>query len=192
MYNTFRINLTISQVEDEPVTDRTKEIRESVVEIMGRISSFWGFGKAMGQLYGLLYLSPKPLTLDEMAESLSISKGGASINVRNLLRWNMARQVWVKGDRKDYYEAEVDFWKIIRGVISQREKKEFAQALSAVGGLRRSAEQLSRSAKGADTAFAIERLRRLEEFIATTDKAVSLFATLEDLKNNFWKMTGKK
>lgn len=174
------------------MADRIKEMRESVVEVMGRISSFWGFGKTMGQLYGLLYLSPKPLTLDEMAEDLSISKGSASINVRNLLQWNMARQVWVKGDRKDYYEAEVDFWKIIRGVISQREKKEFAQALSAVGGLRRSAEQLSKSAKSADASFALERLRRLEEFIATMDKAVSVFATLEDLKNNFWKLKGKK
>lgn len=52
--------------------------------------------KIMGQLYGLLYLSPKPLTLDEMAESLSISKGNVSINIRALERWNMVKTVGAK------------------------------------------------------------------------------------------------
>jgi len=173
------------------MSDKLVDIHESVIETMGRISSFWGFSKIMGQLYGLLYLSSKPMTLDEMSESLSISKGNVSINIRNLLRWNMVKQVWVKGDRKDYYEAETDFWKIIRGVLQEREKKEFSQALSSIGGLRQKTKDLKKTSKGADVSFAEERLKSLEDFIANMDKIVSVFITLEDFKKNFWTLTKK-
>ncbi len=170
-----------------------EEVKESIVEAMGRITSFWGFSKIMGQLYGLLYLSPNPLTLDEMADSISVSKGNISINIRALERWNMVRTVWVKGDRKDYYEAETDFWKIVRGVLREREKKEFDQALSSVSNNLKKAEEAHKTLKNsADTVFAIERLKKLEDFISTMDKFVGVLLTLEDLKRNFLGLSKKK
>lgn len=168
------------------------QLQHGTMETMGRITAFWGFSKIMGQLYGLLYLSPKPLTLDEMAESLSISKGNVSINIRALERWNMVRQVWVKGDRKDFYEAETDFWKIIRGVLKEREKKEFDQALGSIAGLRKKGEEIHKKEKSAETAFAIERLKKLEDFISTMDQLVNTLLTLEDLKRNFFGLGKKK
>lgn len=160
------------------------ELQHGTMDTLGRITAFWGFSKIMGQLYGLLYLSPAPLTLDEMAESLAVSKGNVSINIRALERWNMVRKVWIKGDRKDFYEAETDFWKIIRGVLKEREKKEFDQALGAIGGLRKKGEELQRRSKDADTAFAVERLKKLEDFISTMDQLVGTLLTLEELKRN--------
>lgn len=173
------------------MNEQVNELEHGTMETMGRITSFWGFSKIMGQLYGLLYLSPKPLTLDEMAENLSISKGNVSINIRALERWNMVRQVWIKGDRKDFYEAETDFWKIIKGVLKEREKKEFDQALGSLGNLRKKGEEIHRKEKSAETAFAVERLKKLEDFISTMDKIVGMLLTLEDVKRNFLG-TGKK
>jgi HTH-type transcriptional regulator, glycine betaine synthesis regulator len=167
------------------MTDHVQELQHGTMETMGKITAFWGFSKIMGQLYGLLYLTPKPLTLDEMAENLSISKGNVSINIRALERWSMVRQIWVKGDRKDFYEAETDFWKIIRGVLKEREKKEFDQALGAIGGLRKKGEEVHKKEKSAETAFAVERLKKLEDFISTMDQLVGMLLTLEDLKKNF-------
>ncbi len=174
------------------MTDPVHELQHGAMDTMGRITAFWGFSKIMGQLYGLLYLSPKPLTLDEMAEGLAVSKGNVSINIRALERWNMVRRVWVKGDRKDFYEAETDFWKIIRGVLKEREKKEFDQALGSVGALRKKGEEVLRKAKNADTAFAVERLKKLEDFISTMDQLVGMLLTLEDLKRNFLGLRKKK
>jgi DNA-binding transcriptional regulator GbsR (MarR family) len=162
------------------------------MESMGRITSFWGFSRIMGQIYGLLYLSPKPLTLDEMAKGLSISKGNISINVRALGRWNMVRSVWVKGDRKDYYEAETDFWKIVKGVLKEREKKEFDEALSSVSENLKKAQYTNKSTKTPESAFVIERLKKLEDFIMTMDKLVGVILTLEDLKRNFLGLSKKK
>lgn len=172
--------------------DQLHDVRESMMETLGRITSFWGFSKIMGQLYGQLYLSPKPLTLDEMAEGLSTSKGNVSVNIRALERWNMVRRVWVKGDRKDYYEAETDFWKIIRGVLREREKKEFDQALGSVSALRKKAEDIHKKTKNSETAFTVERSKKLEEFITTMDKMVALLLALEDLKLNVFPFGAKK
>jgi DNA-binding transcriptional regulator GbsR (MarR family) len=174
------------------MSDRADEIREGLMEAMGRITSFWGFSRIMGQLYGLLYLSSKPLTLDDMSESLSISKGNVSINIRALERWNMVKTVWVKGDRKDYYEAETDFWKIVKGVLREREKKEFDLALDSVSKLLQKSVEAQKAAKSAETAFAVERLKRLEDFIQTMDKLVGVLMTLEDLKRNLFGLNKKK
>jgi DNA-binding transcriptional regulator GbsR (MarR family) len=174
------------------MSNQLDEIRHGTMETFGRITSFWGFSKIMGQLYGILYLSPKLLTLDDMAESLQISKGNVSINIRALERWNMVKPVWVKGDRKDFYEAETDFWKIIRGVLKEREKKEFDQALGAISSLRKKTEEAHKKEKNAETAFAAERLKKLEDFITTMDQLVGMLATLEDLKRNFLGLAKKK
>lgn len=174
------------------MSNRIHELQHGTMDTMGRITAFWGFSKIMGQLYGLLYLSPKPMTLDEMAELLSVSKGNVSINVRALERWNMVRKVWIKGDRKDFYEAETDFWRIIRGVLKEREKKEFDQALGSISGLRIKGEEAHKKEKSAETAFAVERLKKLEDYISTMDQMVGMLLTLEDLKRNFPGMGKKK
>jgi len=170
-----------------------KALREGMMESMGRITAFWGFSKVMGQLYGLLYLSSKPLTLDDMAKGLSVSKGNVSINVRALERWNMVKPVWVKGDRKDYYEAETDFWKIVKGVIKEREQKEFDQALSSVSERLQKATDLQRKTRSQESAFLVERLKSLEDFIHTMDKLVAAIVGLESLKRNFlWLSKGER
>ena len=73
----------------------------------------FGLNNIMAELYAILYLSDRPLSLDDMVERLKISKGSASVNIRILERYGVARSVWVKGSRKDYYEAEADISKVI-------------------------------------------------------------------------------
>lgn len=92
--------------------------QDRFVEGMGRLATTMGVNRVVGQLYGMLFLSDKPLCLDDMVEKLKISKGNASLNIRSLEKLGMVRKVWIKGDRKDFYEAELDFQKIlIRGLI---------------------------------------------------------------------------
>jgi len=80
---------------------------------INHMCSKFGLNNVMAQLYVVLYLSNKPLCLDDMVERLKISKGSASVNIRALERYGVVRQIWVKGSRKDYYEAETDISKVI-------------------------------------------------------------------------------
>jgi DNA-binding transcriptional regulator GbsR (MarR family) len=108
-------------------------VNESTVSGMGRLARFFGFGEVMGRLYGILLLSPEPMSLDDLASGLEISKGSVSMNMRDLERWGMAKEVWMRGERKKYYKAESDMWQMIRNVLSSRERREVDLALNVLG-----------------------------------------------------------
>lgn len=109
--------------------DNLQAVNDSTVAGLGRLARFFGFNDVMGRLYGTLLLSPEPMSLDELAQRLKISKGSVSMNMRSLERWGMAKEHWVRGERKKYYKAESDFWKVIRNVLDSRERREVELAL---------------------------------------------------------------
>ena len=92
--------------------------RDGLIEAAGRTSQGLGLGRIIGQIYALLFFSPAPLSLDDMSQEIKVSKGSVSNNIRDLEKWGAVRQIWVRGSRKNYYEAEEDFLRIIREGIT--------------------------------------------------------------------------
>ena len=111
------------------MNNKMMEAREHFIQGISRIAHFWGFPKAMGAIYGAIYLSPSPITLDDLVTQVGVSKGAVSTSVRSLERLNMVHKHIKVGDRKDYYTAEEDFWKIIKSILKEREKSEFDRAI---------------------------------------------------------------
>jgi DNA-binding transcriptional regulator GbsR (MarR family) len=105
-------------------------VRDSMIRGLGQLTDFFGFSPVMGHLYGALLMSPVPLSLDELEEIVGRSKASVSMNMRALERWGMVREVWVKGDRRKFYEAESDLWKIVTSIIESRERREVGVALN--------------------------------------------------------------
>lgn len=105
---------------------------DTFVEGIGRLAATVGVSRVVGQLYALLFLSQEPLCLDDMVERLKISKGNASLNIGKLESLGVAKKVWVKGDRKDFYEAELDFEKIIKGGLIDIARSRMKIALDTV------------------------------------------------------------
>ena len=108
-------------------------VNESTANGLARLARFFGFSDVMGRLYGTLLLSPTPLSLDDLGDQLQISKGSVSMNMRDLERWGMAKEVWVRGERRKFYKAESDMWQVIRNVLSGREQREVQLALHVLG-----------------------------------------------------------
>lgn len=155
--------------------------RENFIQGMSRISHFWGFPKAMGAIFGAVYLSPGPVSLDELVEQAGVTKGSVSTNIRSLERLGMVHKQIQVGDRKDYYVAETDFWKIVRGVLREREKNEFDQALRTVGESMVMLEKVSPEEVEL-TRFYQERMGSLQLFFTRLDKLVATLLALEDLR----------
>lgn len=86
---------------------------DGFIENIGELGLSLGLNRVAVQLYALLFMSNEPLSLDDMAERLKMSKGNISVNVRELEKWGAARRVWVKGERRDFYKAELDVFKIV-------------------------------------------------------------------------------
>jgi DNA-binding transcriptional regulator GbsR (MarR family) len=76
-----------------------------------------GFGRNIGQIYAHLYFSREPQSLDDLTASLGISKGSASMSVRQLEQWGAIKRVWIKGERRDYYRSTEEFGRIIRKAL---------------------------------------------------------------------------
>ena len=104
---------------DDPIIRR-------FIEDAGSTTQSLGVGRVIGQIYAYLYFSEPPRSLDDMKEELGISKGSASMGVRQLEQWGAAQRVWVKGDRKDFYTANDYFGSIIRNVMSDLMGKRLA------------------------------------------------------------------
>jgi HTH-type transcriptional regulator, glycine betaine synthesis regulator len=101
----------------------------AVSDIVGRLIEFWGFKRNMGRIWAILYLSPEPLSAEDLRHSLKLSSGAVSMTLNELLRWGVVRKVWVQGERKDFFTAEVQLWRMISRVFSEREKTEILNAI---------------------------------------------------------------
>ncbi len=95
------------------MNEELSKAQDIILSKINQICRKLGLNSLMSQLYTVLYLSDGPMPLDSMVERLKISKGSVSVNIRALERYGAAKKVWVKGSRKDYYEAEMDIINII-------------------------------------------------------------------------------
>lgn len=112
--------------------ERLELVHHSMLDGLGQLADYFGFSKVMGQIYGALLLSSKPLCLDDLVEELDISKASASVNIRGLENVGMVRQVWVRGSsgRRKFYEAETDLWQIITNILKGREMRDVERAIN--------------------------------------------------------------
>jgi HTH-type transcriptional regulator, glycine betaine synthesis regulator len=164
--------------------------REDLVQELGRLSVFAGFNKAIGQIYGLLYLSRDPISLTEIADRLGMSKGNASLNIKTMERWGLIQPVNKKSDRKDYYQAETDFTKIIRDIINERDRKEIDHTLSAISSLLTSIR--ASDDKNPEKQIYQERLEQMLDFGKAADQMITAFLTMNNFRLGALKRSGNE
>ncbi len=177
------------------MSEELTEARQNFIQGMSRISHFWGFPRAMGAIYGAIYLSPTPISLDEITSQVGVTKGSVSTNVRTLERLGIVHKRIQLGDRKDYYEAEGDFWKVIRGVLREREKQEFDLAIRTVSDSLEMVQQVEQpSTETAElAAFYQQRMENMKQFFDTLDNMVGMLIALDELRfNSVQKLFGKR
>jgi DNA-binding transcriptional regulator GbsR (MarR family) len=150
-----------------PLDETLETVNTSIMEGMGQLASYFGFSKMMGQLFGTLMLSPEPLCLDDLMDRLSISKASVSTHMRTLEHMGIVREAWVKDDRRKFYRAEGDFWRILTNILSSRELRDVNQALRV---LDENSERLQRAIPEMDdqqkqlAEFYIAQLNQLQDF----------------------------
>lgn len=140
-------------------------LRQQFVEAAGHATQTFGFGRIIGQIYAHAYFTPQPLSLDDLARDLGISKGSASMAVRQLETWGALRKLWVKGDRKDYYEPTEEFGKIIRKALVDLVGQSMESADSLISQTEAQLQQLpSSESVDAEIAFFRKRVAKIDWF----------------------------
>jgi len=106
-----------------------QEGKEQFIQSWGTIGSNWGINRTMAMIHALLLVSPEPLSAEEVMDELRISRGNANMNLRALIDWSLVYKALKSGERKEYFTAEKDMYKVIKAVIVQRKKRELEPLL---------------------------------------------------------------
>jgi DNA-binding transcriptional regulator GbsR (MarR family) len=154
-------------------------IKKDFTQGLSQISRFWGFPKGMGAIFAVLYLSPAPLSLDEIVRETGLTKGAVSTEIRALARMGLVHRGNRLGDRKDYYEAETDFYAAIRSILKERQNSEFDRAIRSV---QETLEALEANwVEEEEWQFVYERVQALQEFFDAIDSLGKAVIRLERL-----------
>lgn len=105
------------------------EAKDKFVQAWGSLGSNWGIPKTMAQVHALLLISEKPLSAEDIMSQLDISRGNVNLNVRSLIDWGIVDRVTVKGERREFFIAEKDIWKVATMIANQRRKRELEPML---------------------------------------------------------------
>ncbi len=90
----------------------------------GAMGATWGISRTMAEVHALLYLASEPLCTDDVMDRLAISRGSASMNLRELVNWGLIERVHRRRDRKEYFEAEKDVWQMFETISRERRRRE--------------------------------------------------------------------
>jgi DNA-binding transcriptional regulator GbsR (MarR family) len=146
------------------------------VEGMGAASATSGvLSQLQGRIFGLLYLNPKPLSLDEIAAALQQSKSNISINIRGLVDWHLVRRVSIAGSRRDHYEGATDLWRVMQEIMERRFRWNLRQVINAVDETRKTAAE-GPSLRDDDKKFVEQRLNTLRQFAEGVNAGIEAFA----------------
>jgi DNA-binding transcriptional regulator GbsR (MarR family) len=99
-------------------------MREVVLH-WGEMGQMWGVNRSVGQIHALLFLVARPLTAQEISDTLGLARSNVSTGIRTLIDIGMVRRQHVLGDRKDYFVSDQDIWDIFLATIEGRKQKEF-------------------------------------------------------------------
>src|SRR5437762_14088467 len=108
---------------------RESELLHEVADAVGALMEFWGFKRLMGRVWTLLVLRGEPLSAAELCEQLEISSGAASMTLAEMEHWGVVLRLRKPGDRREYFEAEADIWRMISRVLRERELMQIERAL---------------------------------------------------------------
>lgn len=115
-----------------------QEAKDKFIHTWGTLATQWGINRTMAQIHALLLLSPKAMNADEIMSDLQISRGNVNMNLRDLMDWGLIYKQLLAGERKEYFAAEKDIWKVARQIAKERRRREIEPIIDAMEDLKAS------------------------------------------------------
>ena len=152
------------------------EAKQQFISSWGAFGTQWGINRTMAQIHALLLVSPDPITQDDIMEQLSISRGNVNMNIRDLISWNLVERVILPGERKEYFTAEKDIWKVATQIIRERKKRELDPMLKLLGQL----EEVDGDKKDKETKQFVEMIGSIKKLGNHADKVLDVLIKAEE------------
>jgi len=138
-------------------------VQQKFILHWGEMGTRWGINRTVAQIHALLYISPKPLNAEEIADTLNVARSNVSTSLKDLQSWRIVKLVHVLGDKRDHFECMKNVWEMFRVVLDERKRREIDPTVVMLD------ECLTEAARDKDTdKYTQERLRELRNFFETT------------------------
>lgn len=148
------------------------EARNALVQRWGEMSGYWGINRTMAEIHALLFASTRPLCTDDVMDQLKISRGNASMNLRALVDWGLIRRAHKPGDRKEYFSADTDIWRMFETIMRERRRREVEPVIATID---RALAEIADGKRGAASEESRELRARLTELRKFLETMGSLF-----------------
>ncbi|MCU0374160.1 MAG: transcriptional regulator [Chitinophagaceae bacterium] len=155
------------------------EAKKQFVSAWGSFGSNWGINRTMAQIHALLMVSTKPMNADEVMEALSISRGNTNMNIRELINWGLVDRVVISGERKEFFTAEKDIWKVAKTILKERKKRELEPMTRFLENL-----QVKENANDAEVKAFNETIKSIKELSEEAEKTIDTIVKADE--NWFW------
>jgi DNA-binding transcriptional regulator GbsR (MarR family) len=139
----------------------TEKARKFITQY-GEMASHWGLNRTECQVHALLFLSPKPLDAEDIAETLMVARSHAGNSLKELQNWGMVKSVRVLGSRREFFETHSDVWEMFRQAVAEQKRREIDPWMKI---LRETAAELDDGSK--DGAYAKKRVSDMLSFFET-------------------------
>ncbi len=160
-----------------------EDIRNDLIHVIGEKAEKFGFSRIAGQLEGLLLFMNQPMSLDEMAERLEVSKGSVSTNIRLLERLKVVRKVYHKGARKNYYEIRGNIWEVETEIMSTIARDEIARVKSLMSDCENDLNtvKVKTEEENEDINFLQKRFSEINDYIESAEYILNLLLKQGDI-----------
>ncbi len=134
-----------------------------------------GLPRSIGEIYGLLFISQSALSLDDLVQRLSISKGSASQGLRLLKSLGAVREVESGTERRTYYEPAVELKRLVGGFIREQIRPHLESGKTKIGRLAATAQDIDDPSR---RAFLSERVERLGHWLRSGGRVLPVLQKL--------------
>lgn len=155
---------------------KLSEAKAQFISSWGAFGTHWGINRTMAQIHALLLISPEPITQDDIMEQLNISRGNVNMNTRELISWGLVDRVLITGERREFFSAEKDIWKVATQIIKERKKRELDPMLKLLGQL----EQIDGDKKDKHVKQFVETVSGIRKFGGEADKMLDVMIKAEE------------
>jgi DNA-binding transcriptional regulator GbsR (MarR family) len=114
----------MTEISDTSAVALSPTMREVVLH-WGEMGQMWGVNRSVGQIHALLFLVARPLTAQEICDTLGLARSNVSTGLKTLTDIGMVKRQHVLGDRKDYFVSDQGIWEIFLATVEGRKQKEF-------------------------------------------------------------------
>ena len=118
-------------------------IELEVIQLFVQFSRALGQPRSVAEIYGLLFVSHRPLDMDSLIEQLQLSKGSASQGLKYLQDLGAVRAVYVAGERRTHYEAIAELRNLVGRFLRQQVMPHFEGSESSLDRMASEAQKLS-------------------------------------------------